>query len=90
MEITTGLAWSLDPYRNRVVVATYAGRDMGHELTERLTAAGVAVEPDARYRVATAEYFASQDAGLGSPETVERSGLLLRDAIVAHLRAGAV
>jgi hypothetical protein len=87
-EITTGLAWSLDPYRNRVVVASYAGRDMAPELAERLAAAGVSVEPDARYRVATAEYFASADAGLGIPERVERSDLLLRDALVAHLRAG--
>ena len=87
-EVTTGLAWSLDPYRNRVVVATYEGRGMGKELAERLAAAGVAVESGGRYRVATAEYFASEHAGLGVPERVERSDLLLRDALVAHLRAG--
>jgi hypothetical protein len=87
-EITTGLAWSLDPYRNRVVVATFEGRGLGKELAERLSASGVAIEPGRHYRVATAEYFASEHAGLGNPERVERSDLLLRDALVAHLRAG--
>jgi len=87
-EITTGLAYSLDPYRNHVVVATIEGRAMSAALRDRLRAAGAAIEPARRQRVATTQYFASQPAIFGEPDSVERSGQLLRDALVEHLRAG--
>ncbi len=87
-EITTGLAYSLDPYRNHVVVATLEGRAMAAPLRDRLTAAGVPVQEAARYRVATLEYFAGRPDMVGRPERVDTSALLLRDALVAHLRAG--
>lgn len=86
-EITTGLAYALDPYRNRVAVATIAGRAMAAPLRERLAAAGVVVEPNAAYRIATTDYFASRSDLVGEPERVERDATLLRDALVAHLRA---
>jgi hypothetical protein len=86
-EVTTGLAWSMDPYCNRIVVATVEGRAMGAALRERIAAGGSAVEPRQRYRVASAEYFAQQPE-FGEPERVETSEVLLRDAVVAHLRAG--
>ena len=87
-EITTGLAYSLDPYRNHVGVASIQGRAMSAALRERLTAGGVAVEPARRYRVATLEYFAATPEIFGEPEDFERGDLLLRDALVTHLRAG--
>jgi hypothetical protein len=87
-EITTGLAYSLDPYGNRVVVASIEGRAMSAALRERLAAGGVAVQPAERYRVATAEYFARTAEIFGEPDSVDPSGMLLRDALVAHLRAG--
>jgi hypothetical protein len=87
-EITTGLAYSLDPYRNHVAVATIAGRAMSAALRDRLVAAGAAIEPARRYRVASTHYFAAQPAIFGEPEAVEREDLLVRDALVAHLRAG--
>ena len=87
-EITTGLAYSLDPYRNHVVVASIEGRAMSAALRERLAAAGAEIEPARRYRVASTQYFAAAPEIFGEPESVEREELLLRDALVAHLRAG--
>jgi hypothetical protein len=87
--ITTGLAYALDPYGNHVVVATIAGRAIAPPLRDRLAAQGVAVDPAASYRVATLDYFAGRSDWLGEPMRVERAGTLLRDALVAHLRAGA-
>ncbi|MFI5216793.1 MAG: DUF3500 domain-containing protein [Candidatus Limnocylindria bacterium] len=87
-EITTGLAYSLDPYRNHVGVASIEGRAMSAALRERLAAAGVAAVPERSYRVATLEYFAATPEIFGESEDFERSDLLLRDALVTHLRAG--
>ena len=87
-EITTGLAYSLDPYRSHVVVATIEGRAMAAPLRDRLAAAGTPVEESQRYRIATLEYFAGRPDLVGKPERVDTSALLLRDALVSHLRAG--
>jgi hypothetical protein len=85
-EITTGLAWSLDPYRNRIVVATLEGRAMTDALRARLTGGGVAVEPAVRYRVATNDY-AVDEGLLGEAVAVEPGTAWVRDALVAELRA---
>jgi hypothetical protein len=87
-EITTGLAYALDPYGNRVVVARIQGSAMSAGLRERLGAGGARVEPDQRYRVATTDYFAATPDIFGEPDAVESDGGLLRDALVAHLSAG--
>ena len=87
-EITTGAAYALDPYRNHLAVAEIFGRAMAAPLRERLAAAGSAPDPARRYRVATTSYFAGRRDWLGEPERVEASDVLLRDALVAHLRAG--
>src|SRR5690606_9113914 len=59
-EITTGLVWALDPYRNRIALAMIAGRAMAAPLRERLAAGGAAIEPDRRYRVATTDWHAGR------------------------------
>ena len=87
-EITTGLAYSLDPYRNHVAVATIEGRAMSAALRERLTAAGAEIDLARRYRVASTQYFAGEREIFGEPDAVEHGELLLRDALVAQLRAG--
>jgi hypothetical protein len=87
--VTTGLAYALDPYRNRVAVATIAGRALAAPLRNRLAAQGVAIEPGASYRVATLDYFAGRSDLVGEPSDVTRGSTLFRDALVAHLRAGA-
>jgi Protein of unknown function (DUF3500) len=87
--VTTGLAYALDPYRNRVAVATIAGAAMAPPLRDRLAARGAAIDPAATYRIATLEYFAGRSDWFGEPSRVERGNTLFRDALVAHLRAGA-
>jgi len=89
-EITTGSAWALDPYRNPLVVAEIEGRAMAAPLRERLAAAGAAPAPEGRYRVATTRYCAGRRDWFGEPERIQASEQLLRDALVAHLRAGAL
>ena len=86
-EVTEGLAFSLDPYGNRVAVATIEGRAMAALLRARLEAAGGALEPGRRYRIATTEYFASRRDEFGEPARVDPGPLYLREALVAHLRA---
>lgn len=86
-EVTTGLAFTLDPYGNRVAVATIEGRALAAPLRERLAAAGAALAPERRYRVATTSYFASRRDEFGEPSAVEEGSLYLREALVAHLRA---
>jgi hypothetical protein len=87
-EVTTGLAWTLDPYRNRIVVATIEGRAMSAGLRDRLAAAGAAIDPERRYRVSTLDYAAGRADWFGTPASVERGDVWLRDALVEHLRAG--
>jgi hypothetical protein len=87
-EVTTGLAYALDPYGNRVAVATIEGRAMAPALRERLAAGGVAIEDRTRHRIATTDYFATRADLFGTPDDVATEPLLLRDALVAHLRAG--
>lgn len=86
-EVTDGLAFSLDPYGNRVAVATIDAGAMAPLLRARLEGAGFAPEPGRRYRIATTEYFASRADEFGDPERVDAGPLYLREALVAHLRA---
>jgi hypothetical protein len=86
--VTTGLAYAMDPYGNRVAVATIEGRAMATPLRERLAAGGTEILPDRRYRIATNGFFPRLRDRFGQPEDVAVSDLLVRDALVAHLRAG--
>ena len=88
-DVTTGLAWSLDPYANRVAVATIEGREMAFDLRQRLTAQGARIERGDLYRIATTDYYGREEE-FGTPHSVESSPLLLRDALVTHLRLGAL
>lgn len=88
-DVTTGLAWSLDPYANRVAVATIEGREMAFALRQRLASQGVKVPLGDTYRIATTDYYGRQEE-FGRPQSVQVSSLLLRDALVAHLRSGAL
>lgn len=87
-EITTGVAYTLDPYRNAITVATLDGRAMAAPLRQRLEEGGVVINAQQRYRVATTDYSVQQAESFGQPDRAERSSVLLRDALVAYLRAG--
>lgn len=88
-EVTTGLAFALDPYANHVAVATLEGRALSAPARERLARSGTAIEPNGRYRIATTDYFASGDREreLGEPLAVETGPFLLREALIAEIRA---
>jgi hypothetical protein len=84
-EITTGLAFALDPYADRIAVASYEGRALPAAARERLGAA-----PTGRVRIATTAYLASggdERRELGPALAVETGGERLRDALIAELRA---
>lgn len=85
-EITAGLAYALDPYRNRVAVATIAGKAMSPALREHLIQSGIGIDPEIRYRVVATDYVAQQPVLFGEPERLEPSRLLVRDALVEQLR----
>jgi len=89
-EVREGLAWSLDPYGNRVAVAEIAEADIAGPLRERLTAQGHTIQPGARVRVATSDYFATRADLVGEPALVETSSQRIGEALAAHLRNGAV
>lgn len=84
-EITTGLAFALDPYADRIAVASYESSALPASARERL-----AVPANGRVRIATTAYLASgrdEHAELGPALSVETGGERLRDALIAELRA---
>jgi hypothetical protein len=86
--ITTGSAFALDPYANRVVVATLAGAAMAEPLRKALADQGHAVEAGRAYRVATTDYAANDARQVGEPTRIEDTGALVRDALIQYLRRG--
>ncbi|MEZ4217631.1 MAG: 5'-nucleotidase C-terminal domain-containing protein [Myxococcota bacterium] len=88
-DVTTGQLYTLEPFGNRIVVATIDGRAMASPLRERLAAASAgAIDPARSYRVATDEYAVSLADGFGVPSRVDVHGVEVREALVAHARAG--
>jgi hypothetical protein len=83
--ITTGLAHAVDPFRESIVLADIDARAMAAPLRERL-----AVAPTGHHRVATTSFLAHDPALFGQPDQVRRTRVLVRDALIAHLRAGAL
>ena len=69
--VTTGLAYALDPYGNRVVVAEIEGRAMSEALRAHLARRGVTVGDRETVRIATIDYVVLA-ARLGEHHGVER------------------
>lgn len=86
-EVTTGLAYALDPYRNRVVTAHIRGDAMAPALRRQLADDTDTIVPTQMYRVATLDYYAQRVEDFGVVEDVEGPGVPLRQALVEHLRA---
>lgn len=89
-DVTTGVAYALDPYRNHVVVARLRGKDMSTALRAQAEAAGEDIDPMRSYRVATLDYYATERGDLGRLESVEAIGTPLREAMVEQLRRDGV
>jgi Protein of unknown function (DUF3500)/5'-nucleotidase, C-terminal domain len=83
--VTSGSLWTLDPYGNQVVVATLRGDALAPAFRSRVNRP----EASRTYRVATFDYaLIAYAADLGEIESVEPSGVWLRDTLVDHARAG--
>lgn len=87
-DVTTGLAWSVDPYGNRVATLEIEGRAMAKPLRERLVQHGRPVDEAATFSIATTDYFASRRDLVGEPARVEVDGRRLGEALAEHLAQG--
>lgn len=86
--VTSGLAYAMDPYGSEVAVATIRSEAMAEPLRQRLAAGGAPALPGRTWRIASTPYFASRSDAFGVPERVDGGGVLLRDALLEHLRRG--
>ncbi len=89
-DVTTGLAWSVDPYGNRLARVDIEGRAMAAPLRERLARKGLGVEAGETVTIATTDYFASRGDLVGEPQRVEVDDRRLGEALVEHLAEGAL
>ena len=85
--IRAGDIYALEVWQASVAVVEVRGSDLSPVLRAQLAERQTELVPERRYTVATTEYVADELAGkLGRIESL-RSGPLLRDVAVAHLRA---
>ena len=63
-------------------------KDLAPAKAAPAAASGGAIDPARSYRVATDEYAASLADGFGVPSRVDVQGVQVREALVAHARAG--
>lgn len=85
-DVTVGSVHALDPFRERIVIATIRGAAMSDDLQAQAAAQGVAIDPQRTYHVATLTYWAGRADLFGRPERVDPLGRSLRDALVAYLQ----
>ena len=84
--VTTGSVNSLDPFRDRVVVAEVRAEAMADDLRKSLEAQGVEIEAGRSYRIATIEYMLLAQDQFGVSERSELSGALVSDLVTDYLR----
>jgi hypothetical protein len=84
--VTSGLAWSLDPYADELAVASVRGAGAAAPFREQAAAQGVALEPDQLYRVATTGFASGREELLGAVEDLELPGRGLRFLYEDYLR----
>jgi hypothetical protein len=83
--ITTGLAHTVDPFHETIVIAQIEGRAMTPAVRDRLGVAATGL-----HRVATTRYVAADEKLFGKAERLASTGVPVRDAVIGHLRAGAL
>jgi hypothetical protein len=84
--VTSGLAWSLDPYADELAIASVRGSSAAEPFREQAAAQGVRLEPGQIYRVATTGFASGEEELLGAAEDVELPGRGLRFVYEDHLR----
>lgn len=86
-DVTTGLAWAIDPYANRIATLEIEGAALAEPLRRFIEARKGGVEPGERYRLASIEYTARRSELVGKPARVELGSRYLRDAVTDYLRS---
>ncbi len=84
--ITTGTAWSLDGFTDRLAIATVPGATVPPMLRTALEQQGATVTPDQTYRVATQWIFTGERRYFGEPEDVQTFDRPVREVYEAYFR----
>lgn len=67
------------------------GKDIGGELSKRLTTAGTAIEPNRLYTVATNSFVVEpprRELLIGTAKSVQIEEILIRDLVIDYIKEG--
>ncbi len=86
-EVRAGDLWVAESWVNELVAVEVQGADLAPELAAVMRSRGIVPQARSRYRIATTDYLAREEAHrLGRVGSARTLGPL-RDALVAHVRA---
>ena len=86
--VRTGDVWVAESWVNGLVVVEVRGEDLAPEVSALMRSRGTVPQSRSRYRIATVDYVAREEARRRLGRVTERRSLgLLRDALVTHARA---
>ena len=84
-KITARHIWNIHPFGNQLAIVQILGKDIGGKLSERLTAAGTALDPDRLYTVATNSFVVEptrRESLIGTAKSVQIEEVLIRDVVI--------
>jgi len=85
--VRTGDVYCLESWQNRVAVVEVAGSALAPALARRLRERDDGVDPRRVYRIATTSWVADAESERLGRVAAREDGALVRDALIAHLRA---
>ncbi|MCY3788400.1 MAG: bifunctional UDP-sugar hydrolase/5'-nucleotidase [Gemmatimonadetes bacterium] len=89
--ITARHIWNIHPFGNQLAIVQIRGKDIGGELSERLTTAGTAINPDHLYTVATSSFVVEpprRESFIGTAKSVWLEEDLIRDVVINYIKEG--
>ena len=89
--ITARHIWTIHPFGNQLAIVQIRGKDIGGELSERLTATDTAIDPDRLYTVATNSFVvepARRESLIGTTKSVWLEEDLIRDVVINYIKEG--
>ena len=89
--ITARHIWNIHPFGNQLAIVQILGKDIGGELSERLTATGTAIDPDHLYTVATNSFVVEpprRESLIGTVKSVWLEEVLIRDVVIDYIKEG--
>ncbi len=90
-KITARHIWNIHPFGNQLAIVQILGKDIGGKLSERLTAAGTALDPDRLYTVATNSFVVEptrRESLIGTAKSVQIEEVLIRDVVIDYIKEG--